>query len=78
MSEVLFHHGTRACVLSEVCSEEEEDEVIEGMKSNLRAVDSLLGFYLDSPQNALGATGWDFLRGDILGFLSKEGQHDGS
>ena len=29
----------------------------------------LFGFYMDRYQNRIGATGWDFIRGDIIGGL---------
>ncbi len=29
------------------------------------------GFKMDSAQNAIGSTGWDFLRGDVLGGLKR-------
>jgi hypothetical protein len=32
----------------------------------------LLGFYLDRQVNALGATGWDWLEGDLMGRAFKE------
>ena len=34
----------------------------------------LLGFYLDRPLNRLGATGWDFLNGEIDGNLKRDKQ----
>lgn len=32
----------------------------------------LFGFYMDRPQNAIGDTGWDWIRGDLCSFLKKE------
>lgn len=30
------------------------------------------GFYLDAPQNRIGSSGWDFMRGDILAGMSRK------
>ncbi len=31
----------------------------------------LFGFVMDKPQNAIGSTGWDFLKGDIMAGLTR-------
>ena len=33
--------------------------------------ESLFGFYMDRYQNRIGSTGWDFIKGDILGGLNR-------
>jgi len=35
-------------------------------------VSSLLGFYLDRPQNKIGSTGWDLIKGDVMAGLDRE------
>lgn len=42
-----------------------EDELLTEAKKQAIPLKGLIGFYLDRPQNAIGSTGWDFLRGDI-------------
>lgn len=34
-------------------------------------IETLFGFYMDKPINRMGATGWNWVRGDILGQLSR-------
>ncbi len=33
----------------------------------------LFGFYMDSPKNRIGSTGWDFIKGDITAGLKRMG-----
>jgi len=40
-------------------------------RDELRKINMLFGFYLDKQQNAIGNSGWDFLRGEI-GFIPKK------
>lgn len=35
-------------------------------RKELKLLQMLIGFRLDAPQNAIGSSGWDFMRGDIL------------
>lgn len=44
------------------------EELYEGvklMKQHAMFVDSMFGFFMDRPLNAIGATGWDWVKGDI-------------
>ena len=34
-------------------------------KKQIPAIEGLFGFYMDKPMNAIGNTGWDFIKGDI-------------
>ena len=40
-------------------------EAIDAARKECVAAKMLLGFYLDRPQNMIGDTGWDFMKGDI-------------
>lgn len=63
----LAEYGTKA-TLWEQCGNS-SDELLTKANTELSLVHMLGGFYLDKPQNALGSTGWDFMRGDILAGL---------
>lgn len=41
-------------------------------KEQAEAIHVLFGFYMDQPLNLVGSTGWDFIRGDIMGGLSRQ------
>lgn len=51
-------------------SGDNEEKLLEKAKEELKVIETLAGFYLDRPQNAIGSTGWDFMKGDILGGLN--------
>ena len=36
-------------------------------REELHKADMLFGFYMDRPQNAIGSTGWDCIKGDTTG-----------
>lgn len=62
--ESLIDYGTYARLWSEIGTDEEE--LMAKAKSQIRAVNMLFGFYMDKPQNRIGATGWDFIRGNLM------------
>ena len=41
--------------------------VLRAARKELEIVDFLFGFKMDQAQNAMGATGWDWIKGDITG-----------
>lgn len=48
-------------------------ELLKAARKELLGVDMLFGFYMDRPLNAIGSTGWDFIKGDITaGFRKHE------
>lgn len=53
--------------------EAELDEGVKLMQQHALFVNSMFGFFMDAPLNAIGSTGWDFVRGDITAALSKIG-----
>lgn len=38
----------------------------------LPVIEGLFGFYMDKPKNRIGATGWDFIRGNVFPSNQKE------
>lgn len=44
-----------------------ERKLIQAAKEECKKIQFLFGFYMDRQQNALGATGWDWIRGDVMG-----------
>lgn len=40
-------------------------------RKQAQLVDMMFGFYMDRPQNAIGSTGWDTVRGDLLAGLRR-------
>ena len=40
-------------------------------KKEAQVIPLLFGFYMDRPQNAIGSTGWDCIRGDIMAGLDR-------
>lgn len=42
-------------------------------KQEAKTCEFLFGFYLDRPQNAIGSTGWDLLRGDLMAGITAAG-----
>jgi len=46
-------------------------EVVNKLMAEVPAIQMLAGFYIDKPQNAIGSTGWDFMKGDILAGIKR-------
>lgn len=40
-------------------------KALRAARKELVAIGMLFGFYMDRPQNAIGATGWDWIKGDL-------------
>ncbi len=40
-------------------------KLMKAARKELQAINVLFGFYLDKRQNAIGNSGWDFLRGEL-------------
>ena len=62
-AEILCQYGIAATVLT--LPGDDEDELLEGLRAKARAVEGMFGFYMDQTLNALGATGWDWIRGNV-------------
>lgn len=47
-------------------------KLIRHARTGLEAITCLFGFYMDQPQNRIGSTGWDCIRGDLLAGLNRQ------
>lgn len=43
-----------------------EEKMLEETKIMAERINILFGFYMDKKQNAMGATGWDFIKGECM------------
>ncbi len=50
-------------------------KLMQEARAKLLEIDLLFGFAMDKQQNALGATGWDFIKGDITRSKHKESEN---
>ena len=60
---VLVERGTHATLWQQ--SGIDETELINQAKEQYQQTLTVGGFQLDQPQNAIGSTGWDFMKGEI-------------
>lgn len=44
---------------------------VKEAKTQAEAINMMFGFYMDHPQNRIGSTGWDFIRGDMMAALDR-------
>ena len=65
----LYYYGLNATVASNKGND--PSKLLDELSKQAPAITGLLGFFLDKPQNAVGATGWDLLIGNIMGKLGK-------
>lgn len=63
--DVLHSYGTRAIIYS-ACGERLADLIREAKKQAEICGNFFFGFSMDAPQNAIGTTGWEMIRGDLL------------
>ena len=40
--------------------------LLRAARKELKVLDFMFGFYMDRPINAMGATGWDFVKGEFI------------
>jgi hypothetical protein len=45
--------------------------LLQAARKEFGSIRIFFGFYMDRPQNAIGSTGWDFVRGDSLAALAR-------
>lgn len=79
--EALHQYGVKACLFDNFGGDiEDEDEDVEALDAALMeqakkvatvATAFTFGFWMDRPMNAIGSTGWDFIKGDIMAGLRK-------
>jgi len=62
-ADMLANYGVAATMWQETGNNLRK--LLKEAKEEARKVEGLFGFYMDRPQNRMGATGWDFIKGDI-------------
>lgn len=67
--DALVSHGVRATLYHAEGSNLRK--LMHAVKVQAKGAEMLYGFYMDQPQNKLGATGWEFQRGDLFGSAFK-------
>ena len=67
--ELLSSYGILAQLWQE--SGNDAEALLKKAKQAAPVVSGLFGFFMDSPQNAIGSTGWDVIKGDLLAGLYK-------
>ncbi len=65
--EILHSYGIKSNVWQ--CTGNNADKLMKKARKELSNINMLFGFYMDRPQNMLGSTGWDFIKGDITAGL---------
>lgn len=68
-AEALLDHGTYATVAQQ--SGVSPRRLLDWMLEEKTAVMTFGGFKLDAPHNAIGSSGWDFMKGDITAGIRK-------
>jgi len=46
-------------------------KLMKEARREVQVIPFLFGFYMDRPENRIGSTGWDFIRGDVLAGLDR-------
>lgn len=46
-------------------------ELLKEMRQEAQLIETLFGFYMDRPENMIGSTGWDFIKGDVMAGLNR-------
>jgi hypothetical protein len=72
--ELLHSYGTKALVCSIIGNN--YSQLMQQAKRKAMESEFLFGFAMDQPQNAIGTTGWDMLRGDLLAPLNRLASND--
>ena len=67
--ELLSSYGVEAHLWSE--SGNDAEDLLKRAKQASFVVSGLFGFFMDSPQNAIGSTGWDLIAGNLLAGLER-------
>jgi len=67
--EALSTYGVYARLWQE--SGNDADALLKKAKQAALLVSGLFGFFMDSPKNRIGSTGWDIIKGDLLAGLKK-------
>ena len=67
--ELLVDMGLHACLWQQ--SGNNWNKLLKQARQEMQPMLFLTGFYLDRPQNAVGDSGWDWMRGDLCTFRNK-------
>jgi len=67
--EALSSYGISAHLWSE--SGNDADGLLKKARQSAMVISGLFGFFMDSPQNAIGSTGWDLIAGNLLAGLER-------
>lgn len=67
--EALSTYGVYAQLWQE--SGNNADALLRRAKQAANIVSSLFGFFMDTPKNRIGSTGWDVIKGDLLAGLNR-------
>jgi len=68
----LWSHGTYAPLWHKTGND--EDALKADAEEQLPVLEMMFGFYMDRRVNAIGSTGWDFIKGDITAGLRRYGE----
>ncbi|MEK6832734.1 MAG: hypothetical protein AABY32_01690 [Nanoarchaeota archaeon] len=64
IADIVRQYGVAATIFQKFG--DDEDKLINAAVKEMTGINCLFGFYMDKYQNRIGATGWDFIRGDIM------------
>lgn len=67
--EALHSYGIKANLVSR--SGGNAHKLLREVKREAMAVEGLFGFYMDRPENRIGSTGWEFIKGDLNSALAR-------
>lgn len=67
--EILSSYGISAHLWDD--SSNDAETLLKMAKQAARIISGLFGFFMDSPQNGFGSTGWDLIAGDLLAGLNR-------
>jgi hypothetical protein len=70
IAQLLMEQGT--CAILEQCSGNSKVTVLRELNQQLKECLMFGGFKLDRAQNAIGSSGWDFMKGDILAGIGRK------
>ena len=62
-----FNNGYRVTLYNAECKEENVETIMDNITGAYKAVDSLIGFYLDKPFNRLGTPNWNIIKNVVNG-----------
>ena len=71
-AQLLIEYGAHA-ILWQMQGDDSDKLLVEASGQTILA-DSLFGFFMDKPQNRIGDTGWDFIKGELGSAKSRNSQ----